>query len=59
MTVADLKKALDAATAELGPEADGVEVFIFDAETDCWTEPLSVHADHPLDPTGITIVTSS
>ena len=56
MTVADLKKALDAATAELGPEADDAEVFIFDTETDCWTEPRSVHAHHPLDPTGITIV---
>ena len=59
MTVADLKKALDYAAAELGPKADSFEVFIFDAETDHWAEPLSVHADHPLDPTGITIVTSS
>ena len=58
MTVADLKKALDDAAAELGPKADSFEVFIFDAETDRWTEPLSVHADHPLEPTGITIIAS-
>ena len=56
MTVAELKKALDAATAEFGPEADGFDVFIFDTETDCWTEPRSIQAHHPLDPTGITIV---